>query len=207
MTTTLIEQQFVLDTYANIAKEFSNTRYHVWNFVKEFLKNKQHLYGLDIGCGNGKNMIHDKMMGVDSNEYFVALCEQNNKDVVLADCCNLPFDDKTFDYCICISVIHHLSTEERRALSIFEMIRVLKQGGYGILNIWSQEYQEKRRFVNGDNYVEWKSRDTDKQPLLRYYHIMNHDMFVNMLNQFNQYLHILDIKNEKGNWVVTFVKK
>ena len=50
MTTTLIEQQFVLDTYANIAKEFSNTRYHVWNFVKEFLKNKQHLYGLDIGC-------------------------------------------------------------------------------------------------------------------------------------------------------------
>lgn len=205
--TTVIEQKYVLDTYATIATEFSHTRYHVWNFVKEFLKDKQHINGLDIGCGNGKNMIHDNMTGIDSNEAFVTICRENKKNVLLADCCELPFGNDEFDYCLCISVVHHLSTEDRRLLCIRELIRVLKPGGCGILNIWSQEYQENRRFVSGDNYVEWKSRDTTKHPQLRYYHIMNRDMFMNMVDRFGEYVRVLNIKNEKGNWVVTFMKK
>ena len=205
--TTEIERKYVLNTYATIATEFSHTRHHVWNFVKEFLRDKQPLYGLDIGCGNGKNMIHDNMIGVDNNEVFVNMCKQKGKRVTRADCCELPFENDEFDYCLCISVVHHLSTEDRRLLCVRELIRVLKPGGYGILNIWSQEHQEKRRFVSGDNYVEWKSRDSNKQPQLRYYHIMNHDMFVNMVDRFDEHARVMDIKNEKGNWVVTFMKK
>jgi ubiquinone/menaquinone biosynthesis C-methylase UbiE len=70
----------------------------------------------------------------------------------LGDCCHLPFTDNTFDYCMCVSVIHHLSTEERRSLCFREMVRVLKPGGHGLLNVWSQEFQEKRSFVSGDRF-------------------------------------------------------
>lgn len=203
-TTTLIEQKYVLDTYSSIANEFSNTRYNVWNFVRQFLKNKEHQYGLDIGCGNGKNMIHNNIVGIDTNEAFVTICRRNYKETLLGDCCHLPFKHNTFDYCMCVSVIHHLSTEERRSLCFREMVRVLKPGGHGILNVWSQECQEKRSFVSGDNYVAWKSRE---EPMLRYYHIMNREMFMNLLDSFSKSIIVTNVENEKGNWVVRFIKK
>lgn len=207
MMTTLIEKQYVMNTYNTIAYEFSNTRYHIWNFVKEFLKDRQSLRGLDIGCGNGKNMIHENMIGIDTNQPFMNICKSKGHNVLLADCCALPFKDNTFDYSLCISVIHHLSTQERRLLSIQEMIRVLKPGGHGILNVWSQEYQEKKKFVKGDNYIEWKSKDSSKKTQLRYYHIMSFEMFNDLIHKFDDYMCISDVKNEKGNWVVSFVKK
>ena len=205
--TTYIEKKYVLDTYNVIATEFSHTRYHVWNFVKQFLWDKEFLTGLDIGCGNGKNMIHDNMVGVDCNQSFLDICTNRGKEVLYADCCELPFKSNTFDYGMCISVVHHLSCDERRVKCVMEMIRVMRSGASGVFNVWSLENQEKRRFVLGDNYVEWKSRDQAKETLLRYYYIMNHDTFMNFINHFNNFINLIKIENEKGNWIVYFVKK
>nr|QOI90514.1 hypothetical protein HWQ62_00379 [Pyramimonas orientalis virus] len=204
--TTHIEQKFVIDTYSEIAHEFSSTRYNIWKFVREFLQNKEHLLGLDIGCGNGKNMTHENIVGIDNNEAFVQMCEGFGKEVLLAECTDIPFIDNAFDYAMCISVIHHLSTEERRIKCIVEMIRVLRKGGTGIFNVWSYENQDKHNFVNGDNYVPWNSRDVSKTTYLRYYNIMNHDRFMQMVNLFHDLIRIDDVKNEKGNWIVQFTK-
>ena len=87
------------------------------------------------------------------------------------------------------------------------MIRVMRSGASGVFNVWSLENQEKRRFVLGDNYVEWKSRDQAKETQLRYYYIMDYDTFMNFINHFNNFINLIKIENEKGNWVVYFVKK
>ena len=56
-----IERKNVVEVYDQIANDFSETRFCVWNMVKRFLKNKKFTQiGLEIGCGNGKNMIYGK---------------------------------------------------------------------------------------------------------------------------------------------------
>ena len=60
-----IEQQYVHDVYDNIAEHFSDTRYCIWDFVKNFLENKSSdMKGIDIGCGNGKNMLCRKDLNI-----------------------------------------------------------------------------------------------------------------------------------------------
>ena len=53
----LIEKENVVKVYDQIANDFSETRFCIWNMVKVFLKNKNLTQiGLEIGCGNGKHM-------------------------------------------------------------------------------------------------------------------------------------------------------
>jgi ubiquinone/menaquinone biosynthesis C-methylase UbiE len=208
-----IESQFVQQIYTQIAEEFDDSRYCVWSFVKQFLSNKGDLYGIDIGCGNGKNMIHHNMVGIDSCKKFVDICKTKGKNVLYGCCCELPFDDNVFDYSICISVLHHLSTHERRLGAVREMIRVVKPGGVMLLNMWSVENQEKRNFIQGDNFVSWSRRpqkyNENEESFLRYYYI--HDIF--SINEFCDNIQqlfdvvVTVIYNEKGNWVVHLTKK
>jgi len=203
-----LEENFVVNTYSKISDDFSKTRYSVWSFVKDFLENKANLgLGLDLGCGNGKNMILDNMIGVDVNESFVDICKLRNKKVILSDCCNVPFLDNTFDFCICISMIHHLSTKERRKQCMVEIIRIMKPDSECIINVWSLENQSKRSFQVGDNIVEWKFKDLSRFPEKRYYYIMNYDMFMEeIVSPYLNFLKVINIKNEKGNWILHFKK-
>ena len=203
----MMESKYVQNTYERIGNEFSTTRYNIWPCVRDFLEDKTRQYGLDIGCGNGKNMIIDKMIGVDNCYKFIEICKSKQKDVILSDVCNLPFNDNIFDFTICIATLHHLSSDQRREKCLLEMIRVLKVGVQGQLSVWSQEYQDKYVFDIGDNYVPWKSRTDRNQVFWRYYFIMNHKMFTDLIDKFHSYIDIKKIKNEKGNWIVVFTKK
>ena len=211
-TMTDIENRFVKQTYTEIAEDFDDTRYCVWNFVKQFLSDKRSILGIDIGCGNGKNMIHTSMIGVDDCIKFVDICKTKGKYAIQGCCCDLPFNDNTFDYAICISVVHHLSTHDRRMKAIQEMVRVVKPGGQILFNMWSVENQDKRQFVQGDNYVSWSMKpkqNTITESFLRYYYIhdMNsmHTFCEGIVAVFNVTMNI--IYNEKGNWVVHLTKK
>lgn len=52
-----LEQEHVKEVYETIADHFSGTRFKAWPVVDSFFSNLQtgHV-GLDVGCGNGKNM-------------------------------------------------------------------------------------------------------------------------------------------------------
>lgn len=201
------ETHYIIKSYDIIAYEFSNTRIHIWDFVKKFLEDKDTSYGLDVGCGNGKNMIFKNMIGVDNSIKFLDICREKNKEVILSDMCLLPFKNNEFDYTISIASFHHLSSEERRKECMNEMIRVLRYGGEGIISIWSYEYQNKHNFDLGDNFVPWVSRNPSIIPILRYYYIMDLNMLKSFLDQFSDLINIITIKNEKGNWIIHFQKK
>jgi len=200
-----IEQTFVHNVYSQIYTEFDKSRYSVWNFVKHFLFDKSDLCGLDVGCGNGKNMIHENMIGIDICEQFVSLCQDKHKNVLHANCLHLPFTCNNFDYVISISVIHHLSSISRQKKSINELVRVLKPGGGGLFNVWSFENQShsKRSFKHGDNFISWQT----KQNVVKYRYYFVHDYHsIYLLVTSIENIHDIVIKNEMGNWIIYFKK-
>ena len=201
-----IEQLFVHEVYNDIAEDFDDTRYCVWNFVKAFLLNKDHLYGIDIGCGNGKNMLHDNMVGIDMCDKLLNISSTKNKSVIRASCCSLPFQSNVFDYAMSISVFHHLGSADRRLLGIHEMIRVVKPKGHCVFNMWSVENQDRRSFTPGDNFVSWHRKKGTKRVLNRFYHIYDYKMIQELIDTIEG-VYDVELKNERGNWVVNMKKK
>tara|TARA_B100000579_G_scaffold111581_1_gene89209 strand:- start:6206 stop:6823 length:618 start_codon:yes stop_codon:yes gene_type:complete len=202
-----IEEVYVKKVYNTIAKQFDNTRYRPWTCVEEFLDTipKNSVIG-DIGCGNGKNMLYRKdclNYGCDFSESLVKICLQKNLNVVCGDILDIPYKNSSFDYTICIAVIHHLSTVEKRKKAIEELERITKQGGKILLLVWAFEQEEdsRRKFTTQENFVDWRDK---QQKLLgkRYYYVF----------QKNELESLVDEKKieksfyEKGNWGILFKK-
>ena len=202
-----IEEVYVKKVYNTIAKQFDNTRYRPWTCVEEFLDTipKNSVIG-DIGCGNGKNMLYRKdclNYGCDFSESLVKICLQKNLNVVCGDILDIPYKTSSFDYTICIAVIHHLSTVEKRKKAIEELERITKKGGKILLLVWAFEQEEdsRRKFTTQENFVEWRDK---QQKLLgkRYYYVF----------QKNELESLVDEKKieksfyEKGNWGILFKK-
>ena len=197
-----IEDIYVKDVYNSIANEFSDTRYRPWTCVESFLDNleKDQIIG-DIGCGNGKNMLYRKDLinyGCDFSKELVKICLKQNLNVIEGDILNIPYKDNSFDYTLCIAVIHHLSTIDKRIKSINELIRVTKPGGKILILVWAleQESNSKRKFTKQENYVDWKNKS--KQLLgKRYYYVFKKNELENLVSSIN--VKIVESFYEKGN--------
>ena len=209
-----IEQVYVDEVYSSISEHFADTRFCVWDFVKSFLDSKDDTTkGIDIGCGNGKNMRYNTKLildGFDNCSNFVEICQKNALNVKLGNCLCLPCHPNIYDYAMSIAVYHHMATHEHRLTAIGEMIRTLKSRGHGIFSVWSVENQAnekiKRNFKKGDNYVKWM-RKRDGKVFQRYYYVFSKDMVEELMNNFMEQIYNLKIYNEHGNWVVEFSKK
>ena len=196
-----IEEIYVKDVYNSIASSFDNTRYRPWTCVEEFLDTipKDSIIG-DIGCGNGKNMLYkDDCLnyGCDFSESLVNICLQKGLNVICGDILNIPYKTESFDYTICIAVIHHLSTVEKRKKAIEELERVTKKGGKILVLVWAfeQEDDSRRKFTIQDNFVDWRDK---QQNLLgkRYYYVFQKNELESLVDEQK----IEKSFYEKGNW-------
>ena len=195
----LVEKTNVLDVYSKIASDFSRTRYKVWisveNFINQFPKNTQFL---EIGCGNGKNMLRpENFMGCDNCQQFVDICKQKNLNVILADAINLPYSSNMFDVTLSIAVLHHLSSIERRTTALKEMFRVTKLGGQLLIEVWC--FEDNPRCGNKpDSMISWKY---ENKTYLRYYHFFTKDDILNLFKKI-ECCRVDNIVLEKNNWIV-----
>ena len=211
-----IEREYVVDVYEAIADHFSDTRFCTWDFVIKFLeKQSSSSRGIEIGCGNGKNLCIRKdlnLIGIDICKKFIDICLEKNLTVFQQNCCNISFPTASFDYAFSIAVFHHLATNIRRYKAMKEMIRILKPGSVGIISVWALEQDDrennmkKRNFIPGDNYVSW-TRKKDKIVFKRYYYIFNKRMFQEYIYQFTEKITVNRIFHARGNWIVIFTKK
>ena len=206
-----LEKTFVKDVYTQIASHFDGTRFCVWDFVKKFLTNKNsNMSGIDIGCGNGKNMLINQQLniiGTDNCQELLDICKDKGLIVIKNDCCHLSFSNNTFDYAMSVAVFHHMGSTQRRNKALSEMIRVLKVGGSGMFSVWSIENQEKKRqFTEGNNFVNWERR-SDRTVFKRFYYIFTRSMIDDLIENFTSEILINNIFNERGNWIVIFTKK
>jgi len=204
-----IEKQYVHEIYSKIAIDFDKTRYKAWSLVKEFIESIPISQSLaDIGSGNCKNLSLFKgiSIGVDIIPEFVELGRSKGFHIISGSVIDIPLETASYDNTICIAVIHHLASFERRQKAIEELLRITRPGGKIMIQVWSFEQPSGSRFnfVKGDNYVKWFNR-TDKKTYQRYYYIHDQSMFEKLFETF-QTLATIEIKYDEGNWVAFLTK-
>lgn len=177
------EDTHVHAVYDAIAPHFSATRYRPWPRVARFLLElPAGSVGLDVGCGNGRYMavnpaVH--MLGSDRSEALVRLARESHshpragssdgssslnlgRDVHVADGLSLPFRSSSVDFAVCIAVVHHLSTPERRRDAVSALLDSVRPGGPVLVYVWALEQASSRRgYHDGcdqDTLVPWVMR-------------------------------------------------
>lgn len=183
----------------------------MWACVKRFLGNHTHSHILDIGCGNGKNMIFPDITftGVDFCPEFVDICRKKGLNTTEADMKRLPFQDENFDGVMAVASYHHLDNDKDRRKALYEMYRVLKKGGEGMIVVWAKEQECESKFVfescvqtsafGCDEYVDWTNKN--KEIYKRYYHIYAKDDLYNEITYLCPEFYVISVEWEKGNWI------
>jgi tRNA (uracil-5-)-methyltransferase TRM9 len=196
-----------LDFYETHGAEFSKSRYAVWPQVQAFLDAlPSGAKVLDIGCGNGKNMLARADLcftGVEPSAALCAICAERGLSVVQADARDLPFKEQTFDAVIMIAVLHHL-TPESHSQALCEIQRVLTPGGKALITNWAVEQPEnsRRAFTPGLNNVAWKGKECSPLP----YWVMNKSMAVDFVYNLPSSLACQELELVAGNWSFTLEK-
>jgi SAM-dependent methyltransferase len=94
---------------------------------------------LDVGCGTGQlgSAIASEgydVFGVDLSASMVARARERGLTGTFAGVTTaLPFADNSFDLALTVATLHHLETPERVAMTVQEMGRVVKRGGFVVL--------------------------------------------------------------------------
>lgn len=89
-------------------------------------------------------------VGCDRSHKLSEECHERGYEVLVCNCIALPFRSNVADYCVCIAVIHHLSTRERRLQAIKEIARILRPSGRALIYVWAKEqkqYRELSRYL------------------------------------------------------------
>jgi SAM-dependent methyltransferase len=175
----------VLEFYNNNALSFSKTRYRVWCCVKRFLSSREINSSIyELGCGNGKNLEYCKLLGFtnisgsDITPNLVNICKKKGLNVVVHDI--LTPLDKKYELVMCIAVLHHLDTHEKRVIGFINFLDCIKPNGKGLLTVWSLEQgdaEKPREFTLGDNLITWQGVKN------RYYYIFSKDTLTNFLEE------------------------
>jgi tRNA (uracil-5-)-methyltransferase TRM9 len=130
------------------------------------------------------------IIGSDRSESLVKIASSKQPhDVAVSDILSLCHQSNRFDFAICIAVVHHLSTRERRIESIHAVLSVLRSSGVeatgsrtgtALIYVWALEQKNSRRGWDAgseqDVMVPWvtkQKKDTEKQEKIveRYYHL------------------------------------
>ncbi|XP_011501882.1 PREDICTED: alkylated DNA repair protein alkB homolog 8 [Ceratosolen solmsi marchali] len=147
-----LEKSYVHKVYEEISDHFNETRYKQWPNVTKFIENiETGSFLLDVGCGNGKYLFgHSNIfkIGCDYSRGLAQICQNRGFQIVLADSLKLPYKSNLLDVVLCIAVIHHFTTSERRKQAISEIVRVLRLGGHALIYVWAKEQNK--------NYVKSK---------------------------------------------------
>lgn len=104
---------------------------------------------LDLGCGDGWSTYQltrfgKRAMGVTSNDKEAAHAAEYGVKAVVQDMHDLKFSDRSFDLIYCREVLEHSVAPY---LALCEMNRVLRPGGYALINLpWDEWIRDDSHF-------------------------------------------------------------
>ena len=160
------------EVWNKIAPKWQEFRQKPHPDIGEFVRQQKGLI-LDVGCGNGRNMIKGKKyVGFDfaENQLIQAKkkAEKENIDAVfvIASADKIPFKDNTFDAVVVGNVIHTMESNSRKE-SVKEIKRVMKSGAKAIISVWNKN--QPRFFMKPkESYIPWK---IGEKKYMRYYYL------------------------------------
>lgn len=172
-----LEKEFVHQTYDQIAEHFSATRYGQWPSVIQFMNSlPTGSLILDIGCGNGKYLSVrgesncNYVIGTDCSRNLLNICMDRGFETFQDNCLNIgtTVREGIFDAAICIAVIHHLATEERRLDALRSIVRLIRIGGRALIYVWA--FEQKRdglasKYLKSANSSTTIEKDESKETL------------------------------------------
>lgn len=168
-----IEATYVHTVYDEIADHFSLTRQRAWPMVQSFLAQYPGELVADVGCGNGKYPFLCKenyFIANDRSEKLLEICVERKLHVFQCDILSLPLRRNSFDRVICIAVLHHISTEERRLQAISQLMAIARYGGSVYITVWGRVNERSAR--NADSLISWTTpAKSGNRTVLRYYHL------------------------------------
>ena len=131
-----LERLHVQSVYDEIAEQWHGTRYRAWPRVEEFVRAlPPSSLVADLGCGNGKMAAACRAgahhaVGCDFSAGLVRIAALQQKlDAQVADVMALPYRSGAFDAALSIAVLHHVSSEPRRALLVAAAVRLPRRLG------------------------------------------------------------------------------
>lgn len=105
-------------------------------------------------------------MGCDRSTGLAEICKTRGFQVLLSDCLHLPFKTNQLDAVLCIAVIHHLSTAERRKKAVSEMMRVLRVGGKALIYVWAKEQKKDSEKSTYLKFNSKQNKKTEEKPVM-----------------------------------------
>lgn len=208
-----LETEHVNKVYDVIAPHFDHTRYKPWPGVANFVKSlPPNSILVDVGCGNGRNLCIDPKiydMGTDFSMPLCKIASNRKKPVFCASALQLPIRDGVFDSVICIAVIHHFASADRRTQCLREIARILRPGGTAFVTAWATDQPRKKKYDEQDQMIPWNldKRFADNPAKYeRFYHFFVKGEFAELSKDIPS----LELKSEsweEGNWEVIYVKK
>ncbi|MBU1163971.1 class I SAM-dependent methyltransferase [Patescibacteria group bacterium] len=153
--------------------------------LMDFIEKNREEFGeeiLDIGCGNGRNLVPlaekgFKMSGVDIAQAGIdktkERLDKQNLDAVLKQgkTIGLPFEDKSFDSLYTIGTFHHNIWEEIKK-SFEEANRVLRDNGFFFFHARSiNDTSRPREAIDDEKEIGFTAKDTSggKQGVIQHY--------------------------------------
>jgi len=217
LSSSKIENEYVLKVYEQIASHFDSTRYLIWPKIREYVS--QIPAGnliVEVGCGNGKNLCYNKgcyHLGIDICSSMINICSSKSTgEFCLANNLNLPLRTNTFDHVLSIAVLHHFSSIERRVKALKELIRITKRGGAILIYVWSYEANE-HKYKDQDAFVKWELQkkhqlkiSTEGPPIFyRYYHFFKKGEIEELVSSIGET--IVNSGFDHENWFYIIRKK
>ncbi|VEU43201.1 unnamed protein product [Pseudo-nitzschia multistriata] len=190
LVTPSTERNHVHAVYDAIATQWHHTRGKrgvLWPSATQFVQNlPEGSIVADVGCGDGKYFpaIWEAGSYVIGTDISLPLLEssfdessgstvpgtrtvsgyrqslQKRPAVAVADAMTVPLRSDSCDAAICIAVMHHLSTTDRRLRCLEELERIVGKGGRIHVQAWAMEQasNSKRRFAAPDVFVPFNAQ-------------------------------------------------
>ena len=228
-----VEEKYVSSVYEEIAGHFSSTRHTPWPGVVKFINSlPAHSIVLDVGCGNGKYLgVRPDvcLIGNDNSANLCAISRDRGHEVFTCNALSIPFKPGTCDSVICIAMLHHLTTPERRLKVLQNIADLLHPGGLALITVWAQEQHldlsssescqpcstdtteegvGRRHFDSQDVFVDWQLKNSvtssvgsveQNKVYYRYYHVFQEGELASLITQIPS-LELVEVTYEKANW-------
>ena len=188
----MTDQQKVWDALAKVWKGYRQKPFRDVERLLSILLPMKKGKILELGCGNCRNLLPFakqgfQCYGIDFSKEMLKFAREfmkkNKFKVKLkqARAEKLPFKNNSFDYILCIALLHHLDKEEQiKALN--EIKRVIKPEAKAIITVWNKLNPKFWKFLlKKEAFVPWKINEITYK---RYYYFFGYWELKKLLKKF-----------------------